>query len=628
MQNAIDLAHALGLAHPKGRDSVGGGDVSPKIRSTIDAAALCKMADRGQITGGILDGPLAFDNAVSEEAAKTKGIVSPVAGQADIFVVPDLEAGNMLAKQLEYLAEAEVAGIVLGARVPIILTSRADKTLARLGSCAIALLLARHKTEVEAVSDAILVLNAGSSSIKFALFPGRRAAEPEATAFAKANARASATGFISPRRTAPERRWSTKSCRKARPMKTRSRRCCAGSKRAFRDYALVAAGHRVVHGGARYTAPVRIDAAVIAELRRLIPLAPLHQPHHLAAIAALAKLHPALPQIACFDTAFHHTQPEVATDIRAAAALTDEGIRRYGFHGLSYEYIASVLPEVLGPARADGRVVVAHLGSGASMCAMQRGKSVATTMGFTALDGLPMGRRCGNLDPGVVLYLMQQKGMSARRGQRSSLPIVRTARRLRASATTCGRCWRATSRMRPRRSTCSSIASGASLARWPPRSADSTRWFSPPGSASTRRKSAAGFAGSGLARDRTRRGRQRCRRSADHTAGSRTSAWVIPTDEDLMIARHTWSLTSPGGPEVLMPPNKNMRGRDARASQHSGRLMGKVAHQQQDQENHNHEAEAAAAVISGAVERSASDAAETPSKAITRMIRIMVPIDI
>ncbi len=119
--------------------------MTERIQSTLDAAGLCKMADRGQITGGILDGPLAFDNAVSEEAAKTKGIVSPVAGRADIFVVPDLEAGNMLAKQLDYLADAEVAGIALGARVPIILTSRADKTMARLGSCAIALLLARHK---------------------------------------------------------------------------------------------------------------------------------------------------------------------------------------------------------------------------------------------------------------------------------------------------------------------------------------------------------------------------------------------------------------------------------------------------------------------------------------------------
>ena len=147
--------------------------VTEKIKSTLDAAALCKMADRGQITGGILDGPLAFDNAVSAEAAKTKGIVSPVAGRADIFVVPDLEAGNMLAKQLEYLAEAQMAGIVLGARVPIILTSRADKTLARLGflrdrACCWRATSRRRSN----VSDAILVLNAGSSSIKFSLFEG------------------------------------------------------------------------------------------------------------------------------------------------------------------------------------------------------------------------------------------------------------------------------------------------------------------------------------------------------------------------------------------------------------------------------------------------------------------------
>ncbi len=147
VQNAIELAHALGIERPKVAILSAIETVSPKIQSTLDAAALCKMADRRQITGGILDGPLAFDEAVSEEAAKTKGIVSPVAGQADIFVVPDFEAGNMLAKQLEYLAEAEVAGIVLGARVPIILTSRADKTLARLSSCALALLLARHQTE-------------------------------------------------------------------------------------------------------------------------------------------------------------------------------------------------------------------------------------------------------------------------------------------------------------------------------------------------------------------------------------------------------------------------------------------------------------------------------------------------
>jgi phosphate acetyltransferase len=147
VQNAIELAHALGVATPRVAILSAVETVTDKIKSTLDAAALCKMADRRQITGGIVDGPLAFDNAVSAEAAETKGIVSPVAGQADIFVVPDLEAGNMLAKQLEYLADAETAGIVLGARVPIILTSRADKTLARLGSCAIALLLARHRLE-------------------------------------------------------------------------------------------------------------------------------------------------------------------------------------------------------------------------------------------------------------------------------------------------------------------------------------------------------------------------------------------------------------------------------------------------------------------------------------------------
>lgn len=147
--NAIELSHALGVPEPRVAILSAVETVTEKIKSTLDAAALCKMADRRQITGGILDGPLAFDNAVSEEAAKAKGIVSPVAGRADIFVVPDLEAGNMLAKQLEYLADAQVAGIVLGARVPVILTSRADRTLARLASCAIALLLAHYKQRVE-----------------------------------------------------------------------------------------------------------------------------------------------------------------------------------------------------------------------------------------------------------------------------------------------------------------------------------------------------------------------------------------------------------------------------------------------------------------------------------------------
>jgi acetate kinase len=174
---------------------------------------------------------------------------------------------------------------------------------------------------------------------------------------------------------------------------------------------LVAVGHRVVHGGVRYAAPLRITPDVLGELEALVPLAPLHQPHNLAPIKAFATRRAQVPQVACFDTAFHTTQPDVAQAFALPYALSAAGIKRYGFHGLSYEYIASVLPEHLG-ARADGRVVVAHLGAGASMCALRGRRSVATTMGFTALEGLPMGTRTGAIDPGVILYLMGERGMT------------------------------------------------------------------------------------------------------------------------------------------------------------------------------------------------------------------------
>jgi acetate kinase len=176
---------------------------------------------------------------------------------------------------------------------------------------------------------------------------------------------------------------------------------------------LTAVGHRVVHGGARFIAPVLIDASVLAELHTLTPLAPLHQPHNLKPIAIIAERNPALPQIACFDTAFHATQPEQAKAFALPAAVTERGVRRYGFHGLSYEYIASKLPEI-SPAAAAGRTVVAHLGNGASLCALSACRSVATTMGFTALDGLMMGTRSGNLDPGVILYLLDELNMTTR----------------------------------------------------------------------------------------------------------------------------------------------------------------------------------------------------------------------
>ena len=176
---------------------------------------------------------------------------------------------------------------------------------------------------------------------------------------------------------------------------------------------LLAVGHRVVHGGQHYSAPVLIDASVLAELETLVPLAPLHQPQNLLTIRALLETMPELPQVACFDTAFHRTQPDVAQCFAIPRHFADEGIRHYGFHGLSYEYIASVLPK-LEPALADARIIVAHLGSGASLCALDKRRSIATTMGFSPLDGLVMGTRCGNIDPGVLLYLMDSHNMDAR----------------------------------------------------------------------------------------------------------------------------------------------------------------------------------------------------------------------
>ena len=174
---------------------------------------------------------------------------------------------------------------------------------------------------------------------------------------------------------------------------------------------LAAAGHRVVHGGPKHAEPALVDAELLAELEELCPLAPLHQPHNLAAIRAIKALRPELPQVACFDTAFHRSQPPLAQRFALPEEYARRGILRYGFHGTSYEYIARQLPD-FDPAAAAGRTIVAHLGNGASMCAMQAGSSIATTMGFTALDGLMMGQRGGSIDPGVLLYLMQHDGLS------------------------------------------------------------------------------------------------------------------------------------------------------------------------------------------------------------------------
>ncbi len=169
----------------------------------------------------------------------------------------------------------------------------------------------------------------------------------------------------------------------------------------------------MVHGGLEFSEPVKLNAEVIVNLEKFVPLAPLHQPHNLAPIRLVAERLPQVLQVACFDTAFHRAQPEIAQAFALPASITDRGVRRYGFHGLSYEYIASAFPR-LDAAAAAGRVIVAHLGNGASLCAMKAGKSVASTMGFTAVDGLPMGTRCGSIDPGVMLYLMDELKMDAR----------------------------------------------------------------------------------------------------------------------------------------------------------------------------------------------------------------------
>jgi acetate kinase len=259
--------------------------------------------------------------------------------------------------------------------------------------------------------NAILVLNAGSSSIKFSLFVERGQD-------LKADVRGQASGLFTAARFVSKTPDGTVKAERSWP-----EGLALGHEAALdhivtylqsemADDRLIGIGHRVVHGGSIYTRPVRVDAKVLEVLDSFTPLAPLHQPHNLTPIRLALARAPELPQVACFDTSFHRTQPEVAQMFALPADLREAGILRYGFHGLSYEYIASILPE-LDPPAATGRTIVLHLGNGASMCAIAGGRSIASTMGFTALEGLPMGTRSGSLDPGVILYLMDQHGMSS-----------------------------------------------------------------------------------------------------------------------------------------------------------------------------------------------------------------------
>ncbi len=253
-----------------------------------------------------------------------------------------------------------------------------------------------------AAEPLIGVINAGSSSVKFAFYEGERrllSGQADTTA-----GHAAITATDSEGAAVPPPDLADMAPGELLPALLGWARERLGGRK------LAALGHRVVHGGLRHSHPARVTPELLAELEALVPLAPLHEPHNLEPIRAALAFDPELPQVACFDTAFHRSMPEVAQAYALPYSLFDEGVRRYGFHGLSYEYIASVLPE-RAPQIAEGRVVVAHLGNGASLCALRARRSIATTMGLTALDGVPMGTRCGALDPGVVLYLLQQKGM-------------------------------------------------------------------------------------------------------------------------------------------------------------------------------------------------------------------------
>jgi acetate kinase len=300
-------------------------------------------------------------------------------------------------------------------------------------------------------------------------------------------------------------------------------------------------GHRVVHGGAKFAGPVVVTPSVLEDLNALIPLAPLHQPYNLAAITAVSERLPGVPQVACFDTSFHRGQSAVAELVPLPREIRQGGVQRYGFHGLSYEYIASALPEV-APDIASGRVIVAHLGSGASMCALKGGRSVDHTLGFTALDGLCMGTRPGAVDPGVILYLFQHLGLSATEVQNilykksGLLGISGTSNDMRdlvGSADPGARLavdyfvYRAAKEIGALAAVLGGVDGLVFTAGIGERSAE------------IRRRICVASAWLGLELDDDDNARHGPRISRN---GSKVSAWVIPTNEELMIARHTGSL--------------------------------------------------------------------------------------
>ena len=388
------------------------------------------------------------------------------------------------------------------------------------------------------MSDTILVVNAGSSSIKFQLFALKAGEELERRIKGEVEGIGSHPHMRAQGKdgeTLVETAWETAGQEDGTAALDHVLDLLGKELEGERPAAI---GHRVVHGGTRFAKPILIDDDVVAALEALVPLAPLHQPGNLAPIRALRGRLPKLPQVACFDTAFHRSHPEIADRFAIPQALHAEGIRRYGFHGLSYEYIAAALGEI-APALALGRVIVAHLGNGASICALKSGQSIDSSMSFTALDGLPMGTRPGQLDPGVLLHLIATKGWDAKRleqflyhecGLKGLSGLSNDMRDLLASDTPAARLAVDYFVYRVVREAGALAAALGGL--------DGIVFTAGIGerSAEIRARVCAGLAWLGLELD----GARNQRHGLEITkSGSRVSAWTIPTDEERMIARHT-----------------------------------------------------------------------------------------
>ncbi len=465
-------------------------------------------------TAGLYDdsGKWLFRTGLPGKSGVGGGLIAVSPGKFGIAVVsPPLDdAGNSVAR-----AEGDRRHLERAAREPV-------------------------RRGIEVIDDYTLVLNAGSSSLKFCVYR-RSEAEPW---HLEARGRIEGIG-TKPRLTA---RGETGDALVDRTLDVtvRDGSTALGAlvewlRLRYGDTRVLGVGHRVVHGGTKFTSPIVVTPEVLDQLRELVPLAPLHQPYHLAAIGAVSERLPDVPQVACFDTSFHRGQLEVAELVPLPREIRVTGVQRYGFHGLSYEYIASVLPQV-APEVADGRVIVAHLGNGASLCALRNRKSVDSTLGFTTLDGLCMGTRPGSVDPGVILHLFQSLKLRSKTVEtilykKSGLlgisGISNDMRELLGSSDPAARLavdyfvYRAAKEIGALAAVLAGVDAlvftagiGEHSVEIRERIADACAWL-----------------GVELDREANARGEPRIT-----TAASRVSAWVIPTNEELMIARHTGDL--------------------------------------------------------------------------------------